>query len=110
MDGRGGDRHDDGHDCAARDIGSVDDANAGVHRARRAQAWFPALLATAMSAFVALVVTAINTGVDVGLAGRWWHAWTLALPAAIVAAYAFRPLAWRLASVLARFGDRAPRR
>ena len=55
-----------------------------------------------MSAFVALVVTAINTGVDAHLVARWLHAWRLALPAAIVAAYLFRPLAWRIALLLAR--------
>lgn len=79
-------------------------------RLQRAQRWFPALLATAMSAFVALVVTAINTGLDAGLTARWWHAWTLALPAAIVAAYLFRPLAWRVALALARSTDPRPPR
>ena len=59
-----------------------------------------------MSAFVALVVTAINTGVDAQLVARWLHAWRLALPAAIVAAYLFRPLAWRTAFVLARWSRR----
>lgn len=60
-----------------------------------------------MSAFVALVVTAINTGVDAQLIARWWHAWRLALPAAIVAAYLFRPLAWRVALLLARWSGRS---
>jgi hypothetical protein len=69
---------------------------------RRAQRLLPAFLATGMSAFVALVVTAINTGVDGGLVQRWLGAWALALPAAIVAAYLFRPLAWRAAMALAQ--------
>ena len=60
-----------------------------------------------MSAFVALVVTAINTGVDSHLVHRWLHAWRLALPAAIVAAYLFRPLAWRISLLLARWSRRA---
>ena len=54
-----------------------------------------------MSAFVALVVTAINTGIDGGLALRWLAAWALACPAAIVAAYLLRPLAWRAALAIA---------
>ena len=70
---------------------------------RRAHRLQPAFQATGMSAFVALVVTAINTGVDAQLIARWWHAWRLALPAAIVAAYLFRPLAWRVARLLARW-------
>lgn len=70
--------------------------------AARAQRLLPACLATFMSAFVAAVVTAINTGVDAGLALRWLHAWTVALPAAVVAAYGFRPLALRCAWGLAR--------
>jgi cation transporter-like permease len=74
---------------------------------RRAHRWQPAFQATGMSAFVALVVTAINTGVDAHLVARWLHAWRLALPAAIVAAYLFRPLAWRIALLLARWSARA---
>jgi hypothetical protein len=74
--------------------GADDDAAIVERRALRLQ---PAFQATGMSAFVALVVTAINTGVDPQLAARWWHAWRLALPAAIVAAYLFRPVAWQLA-------------
>lgn len=68
----------------------------------RAQRLLPACLATFMSAFVAAVVTAINTGIDAGLAWRWLHAWGVALPAAVVAAYGFRPLAARCAWHLAR--------
>lgn len=74
---------------------------------RRAQRLMPAFLATCMSAFVALVVTTINTGLDAGLPARWLLAWGLALPAAIVAAYGFRPLAWRLSLAVARWS--APR-
>ena len=74
---------------------------------RRAHRWQPAFQATGMSAFVALVVTAINTGVDAHLVGRWLHAWRLALPAAIVAAYLFRPVAWRIALLMARWSRRA---
>jgi hypothetical protein len=71
------------------------------------QRFLPATLATFMSAFVAAVVTAINTGVDGDFAIRWLKAWGIALPAAIVAAYAFRPLALRLARALAsRFTPR----
>lgn len=70
--------------------------------ARRAQRLLPAFLATAMSAFVAAVVTAVNTGVDAGYAWRWLSAWALALPAAIAAAYLFRPLAWKLSLAMAR--------
>jgi hypothetical protein len=54
-----------------------------------------------MSAFVALVVTAINTGVDLQLGARWLGAWLRACPAAIVAAYLLRPLAWRAALAVA---------
>lgn len=71
---------------------------------RRALRLLPGVLAVGMSAFVALVVTALNTGVDAHLAMRWLHAWTPACPAAIVAAYAWRPVAWRIALALARIG------
>jgi hypothetical protein len=55
-----------------------------------------------MSAFVAAVVTVVNTGLDAGTVVRWTGAWVLALPAAIVAAYLFRPMAWRAALAVAR--------
>jgi hypothetical protein len=86
------------------EVGDVAASAAAIQR--RAHRWQPAFQATGMSAFVALVVTAINTGVDAHLVARWLHAWRLALPAAIVAAYLFRPLAWRLALLLARLGRR----
>jgi hypothetical protein len=70
----------------------------------RALRLMPATLAFFMSAFVAAVVTAINTGIDAQLLSRWLKAWAIALPAAILAAYAFRPLAWRLALSIARIG------
>src|SRR5688500_15185533 len=38
---------------------------------RRARLWLPAFLAMGMSAFVAAVVTVINTGIDAGLFLRW---------------------------------------
>ncbi|WP_187770635.1 DUF2798 domain-containing protein [Cognatilysobacter lacus] len=69
---------------------------------QRAQRLLPGFLATGMSAFVAAVVTAINTGIDAGFVLRWLAAWLLAWPAAVVAAYALRPLAWRLALTVAR--------
>lgn len=69
---------------------------------RRAQRWQPAFLATGMSAFVAAVVTCVNTGLDAGFAARWLLAWGLACPAAIVAAYLLRPVAWRAAYAMAR--------
>ena len=69
---------------------------------QRAQRWLPAFLAIGMSAFVALVVTAINTGIDADLLLRWMRAWGIACPAAIVAAYLLRPLAWRAARAVAR--------
>ena len=68
----------------------------------RAQAWQPAFLAIGMSAFVAAAVTAINTGIDGGFPSRWLLAWSIACPAAIVAAYLFRPWAWRAACLLSR--------
>lgn len=68
----------------------------------RAQRLSPACLAIFMSAFVAAVVTAINTGIDTAYARRWLLAWAIACPAAIAAAYLFRPLAWRLAVALSR--------
>ena len=71
-------------------------------RTQRAQRLLPGCLATFMSAFVAAVVTAINTGIGDGYAGRWWVAWLVAWPAAVLAAYVFRPLAWRLSCLLAR--------
>lgn len=74
----------------------------------RAQRLLPAFLATGMSAFVAAVVTAVNTGIDAGFALCWLHAWGLALPAAIVAAYLLRPLAWRAALAVARRGNAGP--
>jgi hypothetical protein len=61
----------------------------------------PGFLALGMSAFVALVVTAFNTGVDAQLSTRWLAAWARACPAAIVAAYLLRPVAWRLALAVA---------
>lgn len=70
--------------------------------AQRAQRLLPGFLATCMSAFVAAVVTAVNTGVGAGYVSRWLYAWGLALPAAIVAAYLFRPLAWRAALMASR--------
>lgn len=69
---------------------------------QRAQRLLPACLATCMSAFVAAVVTAINTGIDAGMPARWLHAWLLAWPAAVIAAYLFRPCAWWAAQRLAR--------
>jgi hypothetical protein len=73
---------------------------------RRAQRWHPAFLATGMSAFVAAVVTLVNTGFDGGFAARWLLAWCLACPAAIVAAYLFRPFAWRAACAMAQLTGR----
>lgn len=72
-----------------------------VHQ--RAQRCLPGFLAMAMSAFVAAVVTAINTGIDGGFALRWLLAWAIACPAAVAAAYLFRPLAWRAACVVSRW-------
>lgn len=68
----------------------------------RAERIAPAFLALGMSAFVAAVVTTINTGIDPGLAERWLRAWAVAAPAAVVAVYALRPLARRLALSLAK--------
>ena len=59
-----------------------------------------------MSAFVAAVVTLVNTGLDGGFGARWLLAWGLACPAAIVAAYLFRPLAWRAACAMAQLTGR----
>jgi hypothetical protein len=73
---------------------------------RRAQRWQPVFLATAMSGFVAAVVTGVNTGLDGGFATRWLLAWSLACPAAILAAYVFGPLAWRAACAMARLTGR----
>lgn len=70
-------------------------------RTRLAQRLLPGLLALGMSAFVAAVVTVINTGVDAQLPARWLRAWALAGPAAVLAAYALRPLAWRAALAIA---------
>src|SRR6478736_5564136 len=75
-----------------------------LHRARRL---LPACLATCMSAFVAAVVTVVNTGWDADTVARWLHAWLLAWPAAVVAVYLFRPLAWWAACRLAAAGARA---
>ncbi|HJW45445.1 MAG TPA: DUF2798 domain-containing protein [Lysobacter sp.] len=69
---------------------------------QRAQQWLPAFLAIGMSAFVAAVVTLINTGVDDGFVLRWLRAWGIACPAAVAAAYVLRPLAWRAARAVAR--------
>ncbi len=80
-----------------------------VSTARTSRSVQPAFLATGMSAFVAAVVTAVNTGIDGGFMLRWAYAWTLALPSAIVAAYLFRPLAWRAAVALARSRLLSPR-
>ena len=68
---------------------------------RRAQRLLPAYLAIGMSAFVAAVVTLVNTGFDADYVLRWLHAWSLACPAAIAAAYLFRPFAWRAARATA---------
>jgi hypothetical protein len=69
---------------------------------QRAQQWLPAFLAIGMSAFVAAVVTLINTGMDAGFLLRWLRAWAIACPAAVAAAYVLRPLAWRAARAVAR--------
>ena len=58
---------------------------------QRAQRLLPALLATGMSAFVALVVTIINTGLDTRPAGAGCWRGSLAWPAAVVAASGSRP-------------------
>lgn len=68
---------------------------------RRAQRLLPGFLAIGMSAFVALMVTAINTGLDAELPMRWLSAWARACPVAILAAYLLRPLAWRAALAVA---------
>lgn len=86
--------------------------NAPAHDATvaaRAQRLLPGTLATFMSAFVAGVVTAINTGLEPGFALRWLKAWSIALPAAIVAAYLFRPAALALARGLAKASLRTGR-
>ena len=82
------------------------DTNVATALQQRAHRWQPVFQATGMT-FVALVVTAINTGIDAQLVARWLHAWRLALPAAIVAAYLFRPVAWWIALRLARWSRRA---
>ena len=69
---------------------------------RRAERIAPAVLAIAMSAFVAGVVTAVITGFDPGLPVRWLRAWAIAAPAAVLAAYALRPGAMKVAQFLAR--------
>jgi hypothetical protein len=46
----------------------------------RAQRWLPACLASGMSASVAAVVTAINTGLDACVPARWLLAWAIACP------------------------------
>lgn len=86
----------------ARDTdGSIANGRTDGDALARAQRLLPAMLATCMSAFVAAVVTAVNTGIDAAFALRWLKAWAIALPAAIVAAYLFRPLAWRMARLIA---------
>ena len=55
----------------------------------------------------AAVVTFVNTGFDPGYPRRWLVAWGIALPAAVVAAYLFRPLALRLARSAAGLGKAA---
>lgn len=75
----------------------------------RAQRLLPAALAACMSAFVAAVVTSINIGIDAQFARHWLKAWAIALPAAVIAAYAFRPLAWRMALWAARATMRGAR-
>jgi len=52
------------------------------------------------------VVTIVNTGLDSGVFVRWLLAWSLACPAAIVAAYLLRPLAWRAACAMAQLTGR----
>jgi uncharacterized protein DUF2798 len=88
------------HDARMEASTRPDPDDAGT---RRAQRLLPGFLAVCMSAFVAAVVTSINTGIDGGFAARWLYAWLIALPAAILAAYLFRPLAWRAAVLVARF-------
>lgn len=83
---------------------STDDIN--VQTRRRAERLLPGFLAVGMSAFVAAVVTAVNTGIDGALAVRWLYAWGIALPAAIIAAYLLRPLAWCAALWIARWTKR----
>jgi hypothetical protein len=58
------------------------------------------LLSGGMSALVALIVTMVNTGVEIGLGKRWLVAWCLAYPVAWFAALIWGPSARKLTNWL----------
>ncbi|MEL6861471.1 MAG: DUF2798 domain-containing protein [Pseudomonadota bacterium] len=58
------------------------------------------LLTCGISALVALIVTIVNTGIDRGLAERWFWAWMLAYPVAWIAALLWAPSAQKLTNWL----------
>lgn len=65
------------------------------------------LLSGGMSALVALIVTIVNTGIDVGLGQRWLVAWTLAYPVAWFAALIWGPSARMLTNWLLGTGSKS---
>lgn len=73
---------------------------------RRADQFVPACMALFMSALVSAIVTILNTGFDSGILGRWASAWSIALPVAVFAAYATRPLAFKTAALIAAAMER----
>jgi hypothetical protein len=56
---------------------------------------FAVLMALLMAFLMSAVLTAVNTGVDAGFVGRWLHAFIVAWPIAIVAAFFCAPIARR---------------
>lgn len=73
---------------------------------RRVEHLAPACMAFFMSALVSAIVTILNTGLDSAVLGRWASAWSIALPVAVFAAYATRPLALKTAIVIASAMER----
>lgn len=59
------------------------------------RALFAVLMALLMAFVMSGVLTAVNTGLDQGFVGRWMHAFIVAWPIAIIAAFYCAPIARR---------------
>jgi hypothetical protein len=67
----------------------------------RVERLLPACMAFFMSALVTATAVAVNSASMAGFGSAFLHAWALSLPVAVFAAYVTRPIALRLARLLA---------